>query len=548
MKRLFLVESPTKIKTLKKILEKQVDQFTFLATLGHIKDLPTNNLGIDLDSFEPKLVFLPSKLKLLHKIKEILPQIEEVFLATDPDREGEAISMHLYEYLRGKKKSLVFKRLELREITPHGLKEALKKTREIDKNLYQSWKARRVLDRLIGYLVSPKLSQSFKQNLSAGRVQSPALKLIVDREREIENFVPQKSFSLSVALSGANNEIYIFELFSKNKLFRTKTKEELLTFFVNFLSQREVTIFDLVEKVVKKLPPQPLKTSTLIELGERLLNLQPKETMFIAQGLYEKGYITYMRTDSVRVSPLAKNMARKFIEKVFGSTYVGGERRFKVKGRIQDAHECIRPTNLEADLRGLSPNERALYGVIHTYFLASQMKEALFRERKFIAKSEGLPQGFTLQLKEMVMLFDGFLKVLKEKELSSQSYPLYVGCKLRVCGCEIKEHESKPPERYTPQSLIKKLEALGIGRPSTYPIIIDILLKRGYVVLEGKWLKPTELGKKVCDYLSQEFSCLMEYSLTSELENALDTLAQGQANYQLIIKKYYNLLKEYLTK
>lgn len=548
MKRLFLVESPTKIKTLRKILQGEAEGFTFLATLGHIKDLPTKNLGIELNSFEPKLTFLPSKFKLMRKIKELLPQTEEVLLATDPDREGEAISMHLYEYLREKKKSLTFKRLELREITPHGLKEALKKTREIDKNLYQSWKARRVLDRLIGYLVSPKLSQSFRQNLSAGRVQSPALKLIVERERKIERFVPQKRFSLSIFLSDGKDGTYIFELFFKDKLFRTKNKEELLAFFENFLSQREVIIFDLVEREVKKLPPQPLRTSTLIELGERFLNLQPKETMSIAQVLYEKGYITYMRTDSVRVSPIAKSMARKFIEKVFGISYVGGDRQLKVKGKIQDAHECIRPTDLEANLQGLSSAERALYRVIHTYFLASQMKEALFRERKILAKCDSLPQGYTLQVNERMLLFDGFLRVLKEKEAPLKNYPLRLGDKLKVCAYEIKEHESKPPERYTPQSLIKDLEALGIGRPSTYPIIIDTLLKRGYVALENKWLKPTELGKKVCDYLSQEFSPLMEFSLTAEIEDALDTLAQGKANYYSIVENYYNLLKEYLAK
>lgn len=552
-KKLFIVESPTKIKTLQKILNSNGEDFLFIATLGHIKDLPVKSLGVDLSTFDPKFELLKGKEKILKNLTKLLTSVEEIYLATDPDREGEAISVHLFEYLNAKIKkvsNLIFKRVELYEITPLGLHTALNKARTLDYNLYQSWKARRVLDRLIGYLVSPKLSQYFKLPLSAGRVQSPALKLIVEREREIENFKPKKNYSLIIYVTSKEKRQYELELYRKNQLLKTQNKEDLLNFYKKYLEGKEIILEKIKEKNIKKYPPYPLKTSTLIEVSGKWLGLTPKETMKIAQNLYEKGLITYMRTDSVRVSPLAKKSARTYIEKIFGKEYLGEERKIKHKGIIQDAHECIRPTEVlismsQLGLRGL---EKTLYELIFSHFIASQMKSALFKEKIYQFRNKEMPKGDYLYLKEKILLFDGFLKLLGAPSGENLNYFFSEGDILKIEGYKIREHESLPPERYTPHSLIKKLEELGIGRPSTYPAILDILLKRNYVTFEKKYLKPTTLGKSVCEYLCKNIELFMEYNFTAEMERALDEICEGKIDYFSFLKHNYELLKGYLSK
>jgi DNA topoisomerase-1 len=339
---LFVVESPTKIRTLQKFLR---DGFIFRATLGHIKDLPKAKLGIDLKTFEPALYWLPNKRKVLSEIKKISSKVKEVYLATDPDREGEAIAYHLYEYLSKANPKLNFKRLDLIEITEKGLKLALSNLREINPYLYQSWLTRRVLDRLIGYLISPKLSKTFEKSLSAGRVQSVALRLIVEREKEIENFVPEKSYSLEIKLKRDSVTI-LSELYYKNKLYKTKNKEELIKFYKEKLLNNLIILEKIEEKIEKKNPPLPLKTTTLIEISQKMLGYEPKQTMYYAQRLYENGYITYMRTDSVRVSEYAQRLAKEFIKLYFGEEFVGKERKIRQNRFVQDAHESIRPTDV----------------------------------------------------------------------------------------------------------------------------------------------------------------------------------------------------------
>ncbi|MEZ0344935.1 MAG: type I DNA topoisomerase, partial [Caldimicrobium sp.] len=498
-------------------------------------------------TFEPQLFYLPQKKRILEDLKKAISKIKEVYLATDPDREGEAISYHLWEYLKKLNPTLQFYRLELHEITEFGLKEAFKKIRQVDENLYLSWKARRVCDRLIGYVISPFLSKNFKKILSAGRVQSPALRLIVEREEEIENFTPQKSFSLEIFAENEKGEVIKLELFTKKEIFKKQNKEELLEIYEKYLKNREIKVVSIKEKILKKYPPLPFKTTTLIEWSGKVLSFSPKETMKIAQSLYEEGYITYMRTDSVRVSPLARKEAQSFIEKIFGKEYVGSARRIRNTSFSQDAHECIRPTRVSLDRILLGKREQALYDLIRRIFIASQMSQAQYLEKTYEFKSEELPKDLKLIFKGKRLIFEGYLALLGKEEEDTYFPELKEDDLLQVKDFCIKEHLTKPPERYTPQSLIRKMESLGIGRPSTYATMLDILFTRGYVVEEGKYLKPTELGKQVCKFLEKEASPFMDYKFTAKLEEALDEIAHKKRDYYSTVKEVFKVLERYIS-
>ncbi len=544
MTKLFVVESPTKIKTLKKILSGQNNSFILLPTFGHIKDLPKTSLGVDLTTLQPTFVYLRSKYKVLRELKRLAKKVSEVYLATDPDREGEAISYHVREYLLNLRKDLVFYRLDLREITPLGVKSALSNLREVDERLYESFLARRVLDRLIGYLVSPYLSRAFKQPLSAGRVQSPALRLIVEREREIENFKPEVSYGLTLTLK-RNGITFTSELHKKKGSFRTKTKEELEEFYKNYVKGQRIYVERVETKEVKEAPPPPFKTSTLIESAGKAFGFSAKETMFLAQRLYEEGYITYHRTDSTRVSPLAKEMARSFIVENFGPEY-SAQRLRRVSGKFaQDAHEAIRPTRLEEKGVGLPAKERMLYQLIWQRFLASEMASAVYLQVKAEIKTPKLPQGFSFVFSGKKLLFPGF-KVLFAEEAPSQIPDLSEKEELTLVGYKIERHETKPPSRYTEESLIKKMESLGIGRPSTYATMLDILYQRGYIKKEKRELVPTELGKQVCDFLCQRTPFFMDYKYTAEVEEELDEIAKGENSYDKVVKEVLAKLRECL--
>jgi DNA topoisomerase-1 len=474
MTKLFVVESPTKIKTLKKILSGQKNSFILLPTFGHIKDLPKTSLGVDFTTLQPTFVYLRSKYKVLRELKRLAKKVSEVYLATDPDREGEAISYHVREYLLNQRKDLVFYRLDLREITPLGVQSALSHLREVDETLYESFLARRVLDRLIGYLVSPYLSRAFKQPLSAGRVQSPALRLIVEREREIENFKPEVSFGLTLTLK-KDGITFTSELYKKKGAVRAKTKEELEEFFKNYVEGQRIYVEKVETKEVKEAPPLPFKTSTLIESAGKAFGFSAKETMFLAQRLYEEGYITYHRTDSTRVSPLAKEMARSFIVENFGPEY-SAQRQRRVSGKFaQDAHEAIRPTRLEEKGFGLPSKERMLYQLIWQRFLASEMASAVYLQVKAEIKTPKLPQGFSFVFSGKKLLFPGF-KVLFAEEAPSQIPDLSEKEELTLVGYKIERHETKPPSRYTEESLIKRWKALALGDPQpTQPCLISFI-------------------------------------------------------------------------
>ncbi|MCS7279227.1 MAG: type I DNA topoisomerase [Thermodesulfobacteriaceae bacterium] len=541
--KLFIVESPHKIRTLQRILRQSKTSFIFRATYGHIMDLPKNSLGIDLKrGFFPNLVFLPEKMKNLKAIKRFLSEVKEVYLATDPDREGEAISYHLKEYLSKYKKNLIFKRIDLIEITEWGVERAFKYSREVDEFLYQAWLARRILDRLIGYLLSPLLSKFFKESLSVGRVQSPALKLIVEREKEIDSFSPKITYSLEVLL---DNNLKV-ELYHKNRLYKVSDPEELKEFFESKLKGTELELFETQERRLKRAPPLPLKTTTLIEWGSKCVGLEPKEIMKIAQRLYEEGYITYMRTDSTRVSPLAQSKAKEFIQKCFGSLYLGKYRRKKPQKFSQEAHECIRPTKIDLLKIPLGIKENELYELIWKVFIASQMASASYLEKTYFFRNFNLEKDFTLRISGKTLLFDGFQRILKSEEKEERLPELIKGEKFKILDFILKTHKTSPPPRYTPQSLIKKLESLGIGRPSTYPTILDILYKRGYVVKRGGYLQPTELGKRVCEFLESKTPLFMEYQFTANMEEALDKIYKNQVSYLEVIEGIYEVLKKYL--
>ena len=563
MTKLFVVESPTKIKTLKKILSGQNNSFILLPTFGHIKDLPKTSLGVDLTTLQPTFVYLRSKYKVLRELKRLAKKVSEVYLATDPDREGEAISYHVREYLLNHRKDLVFYRLDLREITPLGVKSALSNLREVDERLYESFLARRVLDRLIGYLVSPYLSRAFKQPLSAGRVQSPALRLIVEREREIENFKPEVSYGLTLTLK-KDGITFTSELYKKKGAFRAKTKEELEEFYKKYVEGQRIYVEKVETKEVKEAPPPPFKTSTLIESAGKAFGFSAKETMFLAQRLYEEGYITYHRTDSTRVSPLAKEMARSFILENFGPEY-SAQRQRRVSGKFaQDAHEAIRPTRLEEKGVGLPSRERMLYQLIWQRFLASEMANAVYLQVKAEIKTPTLPQGFTFVFSGKKLLFPGFkvlfapfchpepqgegpsVSITSNEGKVSQIPDLSENEELILVSYKIERHETKPPSRYTEESLIKKMESLGIGRPSTYATMLDILYQRGYIKKEKRELVPTELGKQVCDFLCQRTPFFMDYKYTAEVEEELDEIAKGGNSYDKVVKEVLEKLRECL--
>ena len=541
--KLFIVESPAKISTLIKILKKLKieDEFLFFATLGHIKDLPVKKLGIDLKNFTPELIFLPYKRRLLSRLKSISAKVQEVFLATDPDREGEAISHHLYEFISEANQKINFKRIDLIEITEHGVRQAMKNPREINLKIYEAWLARRVLDRLIGYLISPRISRSFKQNLSAGRVQSVALRLVVEKEEEIENFVPETRYFLELELTSGDKKI-CGELFCKKEKVSFFTKKEAEN-LGKALKGKKLLLKKIVEKKEKLLPPPPLKTTSLIELAQKKLGFSPKETMLLAQKLYENGFITYMRTDSIRVSDTAKKSAKEFIKELFGEEYVGRGRYLKKGKFVQDAHECIRPTKLALEKVPLSQKENQLYSLIRFYFILSQMASAIFAKKVLIFSfQEKKLKNYFLKISLKKLIFDGFLR-LSKKEIKEVWMDVEANTFWEIQNYKVCSYTTKPPERYTSATLIKKLESMGIGRPSTYANLLEVLFKRNYVFKEGKYLKPTELGKKVNAFLKENFAPFVDYEFTARMEKELEEILAEKKKYFNIVSEVYDVIK-----
>ena len=545
--KLVIVESPTKSKTIEKFLGKD---YKVLASFGHIRDLPKSALGIDTENdFKPKYV-IPTKSKVhLSELKKAAAKADEIYLSTDPDREGEAIAWHVAEALKLKD----YKRIAFHEITQGAISEAIEHPRQLDMHLVDAQQARRVLDRLVGYKLSPLLWRKLAKGLSAGRVQSVALRLICERENEIRKFQPVEYWSISAALKKTDSEkIFEAKLAQKagkaiDKLeIKNKTEAENIT---KSLEGGVWLVKNIERKDSHKSPAAPFTTSTLQQEAFNRLHLPSKVTMILAQQLYEQGLITYHRTDSTNISAQALEAARNFISQTYGPNYLSQVPRvYKTKSKnAQEAHEAIRPSYVDNSPESLSGKLEAkqlkLYELIWRRFVATQAKEAVFdavRADIEVADCVFRANGQTLK-------FDGFLKInpLKFKEMD---LPLLVkGEKLNLQELKPEQHFTEPPPRYTDASIIKTLEELGIGRPSTYAPIIAVLLKRNYVVRgKSRQFEPTEIGERVTALLVEHFPAIVDLQFTAKMEDQLDDVAEGHQDWVELIRLFYIPFEETL--
>ncbi len=549
-KYLVIVESPTKSKTISSILGKE---YEVVSSMGHLVDLPTNKLSVDVENdFEPVYRIIPGKEKIVNQLKSKAKNKKIIYLATDPDREGEAISWHIKERLPQKGKK--FCRVVFHEITEDALKKAFKKPGRLDMHKVDAQIARRLLDRVVGYLLSPLLWKRIVRGLSAGRVQSIALKFVVDREKEILNFIPQTTFS-------AEAEFKSESILFKAKLDKYKGEKAIFKDKQNVIDcigkikEQEFRVKNITRKESKKKPPPPYITSSLQQDAFNRLKFSAQKTMFVAQKLYEgvkvedksEGLITYMRTDSFHVSPKAKKEARSFIEMTFGKEYLfDKEYHYPKKKGAQLAHEAIRPTNVYRtpnDLPdSLNDEERRLYELIWKRFIVGFMSPALFENTKVRIIS----QDAQFEVTGRKVLFRGYLKAFgsfEEKE-ESQLPELVKGKAVILNDLKWLEHVTKPPFRYNDASLVKLLEEKGIGRPSTYAPTINTLIARNYARREKRAFKPTVLGIKVNDLLVGSFSDVINEGFTAFMESELDKVEQGEIKWNSILKDFYPAFSE----
>ncbi len=550
--RLVIVESAAKAKTIEKYLGST---YKVIASLGHVRDLPKSQLGIDIENnFEPKYITIRGKGDIIDKLKKASKKSEKIYLATDPDREGEAISWHLNNILKADE-SKVF-RIEFNEITKTAVKNAIKNPRKVNMNLVDAQQARRVLDRLVGYEISPILWRKVKWGLSAGRVQSVAMKIICEREEEIRNFKPREFWTIEVVVKGYPNFILKLALLNKEKI-EISNKEEADKIIEELKSGKFIVKSIKINKRTKS-PLPPFITSTLQQDAYKKLNFTTKRTMNIAQKLYEGvtveghgtvGLITYMRTDSTRISNEAQKSCLNFVNKNYGKEYVPENYRvYKSKKNTQDAHEAIRPSDvlITPDLVKLSlPDEQyKLYKLIWERFVASQMANCEY-EIKTIEVENG---KYILRSSGSKIIFDGFMKLysyVTENEEDEQSIPLVKeGEELKYNSINGKQHFTQPPPRFTEGSLVKFLEENGIGRPSTYAPTISTLLARKYVEKEKKLFTPTELGIIVNSIMEKYFKSIVDIDFTADMENKLDLIEDGNSDWKKIIKDFFNPFKE----
>ena len=548
--QLIIVESPSKAKTIEKYLK---GKYKVDASEGHIRDLPEKRLGVNVtNNFEPNYVVTADKKQTIKRLTEKTSKADKVFLATDPDREGEAISWHLMEVLKleGKAQRIVFN-----EVSEKAIKKALAEPREINKNLVDSQQARRVLDRLVGYKLSPFLCKRIKDGLSAGRVQSVTLRLIVDKEREIKAFKPQEFWNLVATLKGVTPPQFKALLVEKkNRKYKPSNKEEADK-VLETLANGEYVVKEVKKSVVKSHPLPPFTTSTMQQDASNKFNMTSPMIMSVAQHLYEgmetpKGHlalVTYIRTDSVRVSADAQKDARDFINQNFGKEYVPTKPNFyKSKSNSQDAHEAIRPIDLSItpeSLKGiLDKNHYNLYKLIYDRFLASQMTDAVYDQVKIEVENSGYvfkTSGKVVTFKGFTAVYDDFKKEEDEGEESKNLPELTVGEKLKGVKCEGEQKFTKPPVRFTDASLVKIMEEKGIGRPSTYASIISVLTKRKYTSKEGKFLVPTEIAFKMTDILVKYFPDIMDVGFTADMEDQLDDIENGGKDWRKLIGDFY---------
>ena len=552
--KLIIVESPAKANTIKKFLGGNTK---VLASMGHIRDLPKSKLGIDVEhNFEPEYINIRGKGDLIKELKKSAKNSKKVYLATDPDREGEAIAWHLANILNQENNQIT--RVTFNEITKNAVQKAMKEPRNIDLNLVDAQQARRVLDRIVGYKISPVLWKKVRRGLSAGRVQSVAVELIVDREEEIENFIPQEYWNIYVnLLDEKSKKSFEAKFYGKNgKKQEIHNKEEADEILKNIKNTKYI-VEDVKKGEKKRTPAPPFTTSTMQQEASRKLGFTLKKTMSIAQGLYEGvkipergtiGLITYMRTDSTRISEEARAAAKAHIVGTYGENYYEN-RYYKTNKEAQDAHEGIRPTyaDLEPDKikDALTKDQYKLYKLIYNRFIASQMASAIYdtmsvtidaNEYKFKASGQNLKfKGF------MTLYVEG----TDEKEEETTSIPeLSIKQELKLEKIEPKQSFTEPPPRYTEASLVKTLEEKGIGRPSTYSPTITTILERRYIEKEQKQLIPTELGKIVNKLLKENFANIMDIEFTANVENQIDNIAEGKEDWKKMIRDFYGPFEE----
>ena len=557
--KLIIVESPAKANTIKKFLGGNTK---VVASMGHVRDLPKSTMGIDIEhDFEPKYINIRGKGELIKSLKKDGKKAKKIYIATDPDREGEAIAWHLATILDEDKEKIT--RVTFNEITKSAVQKAIKEPRDIDINLVDAQQARRVLDRIVGYKISPVLWKKVKRGLSAGRVQSVAVKLIVDRENEIENFIPEEYWNIYAQLHDEKDKKeFEARFYGKNgKKQELHSKEEVDEILKNIKNAKYI-VNEVKKGEKKRTPAPPFTTSTMQQEASRKLGFTLKKTMSVAQGLYEGvkipekgtvGLITYMRTDSTRISEEARAVAKQQITKIYGENYYEN-RYYKAKKDAQDAHEAIRPTYIDISPEeikdSLTKDQYKLYKLIYNRFLASQMAPAVFNTMSVNIKANEYDfkaNGQSLKFKGFMTLYvegtdneekeeEGILPELQEKE------------EVILNKINPKQSFTEPPARYTEASLVKALEEKGIGRPSTYSPTITTILERRYIEKEQKQLVPTELGKVVNKLLTENFSDVINVEFTAKIENEFDEIAEGHEEWKKMIREFYGPFEKEIEK
>lgn len=564
-KSLVIVESPAKARTIKKYLG---GDFVVKASIGHIKDLPTTRLGVDIEhGFEPQYEIIKNKEKIIAHIIQAARQASKVFLAPDPDREGEAIAWHIAEEVKNKDRNIY--RAIFHEITRTAVLKAIENPVSLNRDLFEAQQARRVLDRLVGYQISPLLWKNVRRGLSAGRVQSVAVRLICEREREIATFVPKEYWSIDALVEAAQPPQFSLRLTTIDKKKAHIATEAKAQAIVRDIEGEPFIITEVERKKVKRNPAPPFITSTLQQEAARKLRFSAKKTMLLAQRLYEGvelgdlesvGLITYMRTDSTRVSEEALKQVRDYIEKTYSVEYVPKTPNvYKSKRSAQEAHEAIRPTSMdlppEMVKSHLNKDLYRLYHLIWNRFVASQMSSAVYDQTKIDVE---LKKKYVFSTTGQVLEFSGFLAIyeegtdeqapgeVSEKEEKRRLPHVAKGEELRLIGLNPKQNFTQPPARFTESSLIKELERRGIGRPSTYASIVSTIQEKEYVLQESGVFKPTELGNLVTDILIKSFPEVMDIKFTAIMEDQLDRVEEGKVNWTELLQNFYRLFRQRL--
>ena len=546
---LIIVESPHKAQTINKILGSK---YTVKASLGHIRDLNPKELSVDLETLSPKYSIIPDKHKVVSELKELSGKANNVIIASDPDREGEAIGWHLTKALNLKN----YKRAEFHEITEKGIKDGLSHLKSLDMNLVSAQEARRVLDRLIGYGISPDLRKTLTDAKSAGRVQTAALRIIVEREKQIKSFTPENRYRVELLLNQKGQEFTATVVRkdgeTKNTLSELADKA-LAEKIKNYLTGKQAVISDIQHKDVKRNAPAPFTTSTYQQAVSSMLGISGEDAMRIAQKLYEEGYITYMRTDSVRLSDEALFMAKNYIKTKFDDSYYE-KHEYKNKDGSQDAHEAIRPSDVNKNVN-LSGDESKVYNLILNRFIASQMSPAIYDQTVIAVKISGV----IAEAHASVMKFKGYKAVYDDTNNEKESVLSGINAgSADTKEINIKEWQTKPPARFTESSIVKELEDKGIGRPSTYAQTIKNLKMRTYklngkiakiepyyIAIKDKKIIPTDIGMQAVDFLVSKFAGLFDINYTALMEEKLDEIAKGKLKYKDVVKEIYDNLKNH---